>query len=57
MYQITIKTKYNVINLQVEDYTTPKMQEIFDQPYIEEIRIENITKDQSEKTRKLTKKE
>ena len=57
MYQITIKTKYNVINLQVEDYTSPEVQEILEQPYVEEIRIENITKDRSEKTRKLTKKE
>ena len=57
MYRITIKTKYNVITMQVEDYNTPEMQEIYDQPYVEEIRIENITKDRSEKTRKLTKKE
>lgn len=44
MYKITIKTKYNVINLEVEDYNTPEMQEIFEQPYIEEIKIENMDK-------------
>ncbi len=44
MYQITIKTKYNVINMQVEDYNTPEMQEIFEQPYVEEIRIDNLNK-------------
>ena len=44
MYQITIKTKYNVINLQVENYTTPEMQEIYDQPYVEQIYIENLNK-------------
>ena len=44
MYKITIKTKYNVINMQVEDYNTPEMQEIFEQPYVEEIRIDNLNK-------------
>lgn len=44
MYKITIKTKYNVINMQVEDYNTPEMQEIFEQPYVEEIRIDNLDK-------------
>ena len=44
MYRITIKTKYNVITMQVEDYNTPEMQEIFDQPYVLEIRIDKIEK-------------
>lgn len=44
MYRITIKTKYNVINMQVEDYNTPEMQEIYDQPYVEQIYIENLNK-------------
>jgi hypothetical protein len=44
MYKITIKTKYNVINLEVEDYTTPEVQEILEQPYIIEVRIEKIGK-------------
>lgn len=42
MYKITIKTKYNVINLEVEDYNTPEVQEILDQPYVEEVRIEQL---------------
>lgn len=50
MYQITIKTKYNVIHLNVEDYNTPEMQEIFEQPYVEEIVIEH------NKVKKLVKK-
>ena len=44
MYQVTIKTKYNVINLEVEDYNTPEIQEILEQPYIIEVRIENLNK-------------
>ncbi len=58
MYRVTIKTKYNVINLVVEDYNTPEMQEIFDQPYVEEIRIDNLEKEKKEnngKQRKLIK--
>lgn len=57
MYQVRIKTKYNVINLVVEDYNTPEMQEIFDQPYVEEIYIENLEKEKENngKQRKLIK--
>ena len=59
MYRITIKTKYNVIVLEKEDYNTPEMQEIFEQPYILEIKIdkmEDILEENKGKTRKLTKK-
>ena len=44
MYKIYIKTKYNTIVLEREDYNTPEMQEIFEQPYVEEIKIEKIGK-------------
>ena len=49
MYLVIIKTKYNVINLIVEDYNSLEVQEIFEQPYIEEIRIEHIEQDVSKK--------
>lgn len=42
MYKITIKTIYNTIVLERENYHTPEMKEIFEQPYIEEIHIENL---------------
>lgn len=42
MYKITIKTKYNVINLEVEDCNAPEVQEVLDQPYVLEVRIEKI---------------
>lgn len=42
MYRIIIKTKYNTITLEREDYNTPEMKEIFEQPYVEDIKIEKI---------------
>lgn len=42
MYLIVIKTKYNVIKWEVEDYNTPEVKEVLEQPYIEEVRIEKI---------------
>ena len=50
MYKITIKTKYNTITLEREDYNTPEVQEILEQPYIEGIEIENL-----DKSKKLVK--
>lgn len=40
MYKVTIKTKYNIINLEVEDINSPELKEIFKQPYVEEVYIE-----------------
>lgn len=44
MYKITIKTLYNTIHLEVEDYSIPSVQEILEQPYIVEVQIENLEK-------------
>ena len=44
MYRITIKTKYNTIVLDVEDYNIPQVQEILEQPYIIEVKIDNLEK-------------
>ena len=49
MYKITIITKFNTIHLEREDLNTPEMQELFNQPYVLEIKAEQI------KTKKLTK--
>ncbi len=49
MYLVIIKTKYNVIRLNVDDYNSPEVQEIFNQPYVEEIRIEQVKQDKSKK--------
>lgn len=42
MYNATIKTKYNTINMKVEDINSQEFQEICEQPYIIEVRIEHI---------------
>lgn len=55
MYHITIKTKYNVIDLDVDDYNTPQMKEIFEQPYVLEISIDKI--DENKVKKKLKTKE
>lgn len=43
-YKVIIKTTYNVITLYVDDYETPQMQEIFAQPYILDIQIDDLSK-------------
>ena len=40
MYIATIKTKYNVIKLEIENPNDPNFIEILEQPYVEEVRIE-----------------
>ena len=44
MYKIMIKTKYNTINLEVEDLNSPEIHEILEQPYIVEVKIEQVGK-------------
>lgn len=53
MYKITIKTKYNTIVLEREDYNTPELNEVYDQPYVKEIYIENLQKEKVRKKNKL----
>lgn len=40
MYIATIKTKYNTIKLEIENPNDPQFIEILEQPYVEEVRIE-----------------
>ena len=40
MYLVKIKTKYNLIELIVDDVNSPEMKEILNQDYIEEVYIE-----------------
>ena len=42
MYKAIIKTKYNTITMEIEDVNNPQFQEVCEQPYIEEVRIEPI---------------
>ena len=41
MYKIIIKTKYNTITLEVDSLQDASLQEILEQPYIEEVKIEH----------------
>lgn len=41
-YRVRIKTKYNEINLIVDDINSPEMKEILDQPYIEGVYIDTM---------------
>lgn len=40
MYKVKIKTKFNIIELIVDNINSPEMKEIFNQPYVEEVYIE-----------------
>ena len=54
MYKVIIKTIYNTINLEVEDLSSPEIQELLEQSYILEVKIENLGK---KKVRKKWKKD
>lgn len=51
MYKVTIITKYNEIHLECENLHDEKIQEIFNQPYVLEIKAEQV----EGKVRKLVK--
>lgn len=53
MYKLTIVTLYNTIELEVEDYKTPEVKEILEQPYIVSVRMTKV--DNKTKVRKRTK--
>ena len=57
MYKLTITTKYNIIELNVEDYTTPEVQEILQQPYVVVVEMEktDAKENQNVKPKKKTK--
>ena len=37
MYELEIKTKFNTINIVVEDLESEQVKEILEQPYVEEV--------------------
>lgn len=45
MYELTIVTKYNTITLTTEDYNSPEIQEIINQPYIISVELNKVEKD------------
>lgn len=44
MYELIIETKYNTIRLLIDDYNSPEVQEILEQPYIISVEIHKIKK-------------
>ncbi len=42
MYKLKIKTTHNVIELLVEDYFSEEVQEIINQPYVQEVYLRCI---------------
>lgn len=42
MYRIIIETIYNTITLEREEYDTPELREVYEQPYVKDIRIEKL---------------
>ena len=52
MYLVKIKTKFNTIELEVDDMNSKEIQEILNQPYIENVYIQSMeqyTKDEIHK--------
>ena len=45
MYELKIVTKYNTINLVVDDYKSPQVQEILSQPYVISVKLNKVEKD------------
>ena len=52
MYSITIVTKYNTINLTVEDYNSPAVIEILEQPWVVSVDIKKTDEKGNVKVRK-----
>ncbi len=52
MYRITITTTYNTIVLEREEYISAELIEVYEQPYVKEVHIEDL-----EAKKKVLKKE
>ena len=55
MYYLKIKTKFNELELIVDDYHDEEVQEILNQPYIEDVYLCNIDEDKKENYSKVKK--
>lgn len=42
MYDIQIKTKFNVVQISVDNLEDPEVKEILEQPWVEEIKVDNV---------------
>lgn len=55
MYKLYIKTKFNEINLIIDNITDEEVQEILNQPYVEFFKKEEYLQEEKNKAKKLTK--
>ena len=55
MYYLKIKTKFNELELIVDDYHAEEVQEILNQPYIEDVYLCSINEDKKENYSKVKK--
>lgn len=55
MYYLKIKTKFNKLELIIDNYHDEEVQEILNQPYIEDIYLCNIDEDKKENYSKVKK--
>ena len=55
MYYLKIKTKFNNLELIVDNYHDEEVQDIFNQPYIEDVYLCNIDEDKRENYSKVKK--
>ena len=55
MYYLKIKTKFNNLELIVDDYHDEEVQDILNQPYIEDVYLCNTAEDKQENYSKVKK--
>lgn len=55
MYYLKIKTKFNNLELIVDNYHDEEVQDILNQPYIEDVYLCNIDEDKRENYSKVKK--
>ena len=55
MYYLKIKTKFNKLELIVDNYHDEEVQDILNQPYIEDVYLCNIDEDKKENYSKVKK--
>lgn len=53
MYEVTIKTPYNIIQFATDDLNDEQLKEILDQPWAEDVEIKNV---QSTSFKKLVRR-
>ena len=56
MYELTIETDYNIIQLLIEDTQDPEVLEILEQPWVKQVKLEPVSGEPKEGYKKLVKR-